>query len=120
VEILVADPSFRGTSTEKVLENLAESYKVELLWHCGYGLAVEEVPDNFRGPTMPSLAARISHDDYIDARIIGEAAASLKKNPQEWADRGSYEFVLQELKCLWHVCVHFGNKSSSFTPTVGV
>jgi len=111
-EILVADPSFKGSSVKEDFEQLCEKYEIELLWHSGFRLAVKEVPDDFRGPTMPSLAERISTGDYVDAFMIGKAAADLKDNPSKWSDRGTYKDVLQELKCLWHVLVQFGEPLS--------
>ena len=76
--------------------------------HEGFRLAVDKVPDDFRGPNMPSLARRVATDDYVDALAIGKAAADLSRNPSRWTDRGASEVVLQELKCLWHVVVQFG------------
>lgn len=113
VEILVADPSFKGSSVEEDFERLCKKYKIELWWHGGFRLPVKEVPDDFRGPTMPSLAERVSTGVYVDAFMIGQAAADLKDNPSKWADRGSYKVVLQELKYLWHVLVQFGEPLSS-------
>ena len=105
---LVADACFRETSLEQSFEKLCEKYSVDLYWHCGFRLAVAQVPDDFRGPAMPSLAQQIASEDYIDALAIGRAAKSLKSDPSKWSSRGSYESVLQELKCLWHVLVQFG------------
>ena len=74
---------------------------------------MSEIPDDFRGPAMPSLAKRISTDNYIDAFMIGTAAVDLKNNPAKWADHGSYDAILQQLKHLWHVLVQFGKPVSS-------
>ena len=111
-EILVASPCFKGSSLEGNFERLCERYGIELFWHGGFRLHVNEVPDDFRGPTMPSLAERVSTSDYVDALMIGKAAADLRNNPLQWADRGTYEVVLRELKCLWHVLVQFGEQAS--------
>jgi hypothetical protein len=111
-DILVADPCFNGKTPGEEIERMCESFELELHWHQGYRLLIDEVPDNFRGPSMPSLAKRISSTDYIDAFMIGLAAASLNANPKEWEDRGTYGEVLQELKCLWHVLVQFGGPAS--------
>lgn len=72
-------------------------------------MPVREVPTDFRGPAMPSLAERISTNGRLNACMIGQAAAELTKNPEQWADRGSYEQCLQELKLLWHVLVQYGS-----------
>ncbi|MED4214148.1 DUF3626 domain-containing protein, partial [Priestia megaterium] len=108
VEALVADPSFKGTDVGKVLEEICLKYAIDLYWHIGFVLAVDEVPMDFRGSKMPSLARRIARNHCIDANIIGSAVADLKRNPLSWSDRGTYEEVLQELKLLWHVLVRFG------------
>lgn len=108
VEALVADPSFRGTETGEVLEGLAGRYGFELRWHAGYRMLASDVPSDFRGPTMPSLAARVERDGVIDASAIGDAVRLLAADPGAWEDRGSFEEVLQELKLLWHVLVKFG------------
>ncbi|MGG4128762.1 DUF3626 domain-containing protein [Paenibacillus illinoisensis] len=108
VTMLVADPSFKGTHTGRILEQICLKYSVDLYWHMGFTLSVNEVPINFRGPSMPSLAKRIAQRNFIDANIIGSAAMDLKRNPRNWRDRGTYKEVLQELKLLWHVLVRYG------------
>lgn len=108
VEVLVADPSFKSTETGRVLENICTRYGVALRWHGGFVMAVENVPSDFRGPAMPSLARRIAEHGYVDVSLIGKAAMSLKRTPAAWSDRGNYADVLQELKLLWHVLVKFG------------
>lgn len=107
-DILVADPSFRGTSIEETFRRIGDLHELDLYWHSGFRLNVRDVPDNFRGPDMPSLAARVSSDGYFDAQMIGVAAADLKLKPERWADWGPYGVVLQQLKCLWHVLVQYG------------
>ncbi|RED75731.1 uncharacterized protein DUF3626 [Cohnella phaseoli] len=57
---------------------------------------------------MPSLAGRIAIDNRIDASAIGIAVNDLRRNPERWRDRGSYEEALQELKFMWHVLVRYG------------
>ncbi|WP_054026354.1 DUF3626 domain-containing protein [Bacillus sp. FJAT-28004] len=108
VKTLVADPSFKGTHTGRILEQLCLKYSIDLYWHMGFTLLVDEVPMNFRGPSMPSLAKRIAQSDFIDVNMIGSAALDLKQNPSNWSDRGTYKEVLQELKLLWHVLVRYG------------
>jgi hypothetical protein len=108
VDILVADPSFKETSTGRDLEALCERYEIRCYWHCGFRLPAARVPADFRGPTMPSLAERIAMDGFVDAAAIGRTALELKRDPSAWADRGNYTAVLQELKLMWHVLVRFG------------
>ncbi len=113
VEMLVADPSFQDTETGYFLEQISRKYGIGLFWHAGFTLDLKEVPPNFRGPAMPSLAQRISTKNYLNAYMIGVAAESLQKNPDSWRDRGTQKEVLQELKLLWHVLVKFGKPSLS-------
>jgi hypothetical protein len=109
VELLVADPAFAPTTTGDTLRELALRYGFPLRWHCGFRLAVGDVPDDFRGPEMPRLAHRIAGENgLIDAAVIGTAEASLHHHPEVWRDWGSREEVLQHLKQLWHVLVHYG------------
>lgn len=114
VEILVADPSFKGTPTGQILEQICLQYAIQLYWHMGFAMWVDEVPSDFRGPTMPSLAKRIAHHGYIDASMIGSAAMHLKHDPAAWRDRGTEKEVLQELKLLWHVLVRYGKPLRNF------
>lgn len=107
-EALVADPSFQGTATGQVLEQLCSKYGLDLYWHRGLELHVGEVPSNFRGPAMPALAKRIEQHGKIDAHSIGLAAASLMQSPELWKEYGSYEQVVQQLKYMWHILVRFG------------
>jgi Protein of unknown function (DUF3626) len=108
VEVLVADPSFKNTSVGRTLEQLCVKYSIDLTWHMGFILHVDDVPADFRGPSMPSLANRIALKNEIDAHTIGLAVMDLKQNPDAWSERGTYEEVLQELKLLWHVLVRYG------------
>lgn len=107
-EALVADPSFQGTKTGEVLEKLCGHYDLRLYWHQGFVLDAADVPSDFRGPAMPSLAQRIAVNGRIDAHAIGTAAAEVVSNPDAWSDRGSAKDMLQELKLLWHVLVRYG------------
>lgn len=110
-QVLVADPSFRGSDTGAALQELANRYGVDLYWHRGFELEVANVPRDFRGPTMPSLAARVASSGSVNAREIGAAVQSLECDPDAWADRGTRAEVLQELKLLWHCAVKFGSVS---------
>lgn len=113
VEALVADPSFQGTYTGSLLEEICLKYNIHLDWHAGFRMDVQSVPDDFRGPAMPPLAERIDRrfaikPGRLDAATIGLAAASLHSSPEDWQDSGTYEETLQHLKQLWHVLVRFG------------
>jgi len=108
VEAVVVDPSFRGTITAERLSELCRTYDVELQWHHGFRMRVEDVPRDFRGPTMPSLAERIAREGVFDVSMIGAAVHDLYAHPNAWGDRGTFPEVLQELKLLWHVLVRYG------------
>lgn len=114
IEALIADPAFKGTKTGDYLEVICKDYNIKLLWHQGYALDLNEIPLDFRGPTMRPLGKRVATASYLDTAMIGVAAASLKKEPEAWSDLGTYSEVLQELKLLWHVLVTFGKPLSAF------
>ncbi|WP_446214417.1 DUF3626 domain-containing protein [Micromonospora sp. IBSANI012] len=113
VEAVVIDPSFRDTDTGRILARIARRCGIELLFHPGFALPVEDVDPDFRGRAIPALAARV-HAEFgtpgapVDAALIGRAAASVVREPQRWADRGPTADTLQHLKQLWHVLVRFG------------
>jgi hypothetical protein len=108
VERLVADPSFKETATGACLEAICAKYGLVLSWHAGFSLALDDVPSDFRGPTMPSLARRIAVGDRVDPSLIGPAVMDLKRRPEAWSDRGTPAEALQELQRLWHVLVRYG------------
>lgn len=109
VETLVVDPSFQGTEIGELLEACCRHYGVRLERHHGFVLPPAEVPRDFRGPTMPSLASRVARQGVVHAAAIGMAAAELHRDPGAYGDRGSFDEVLQELKLLWHVLVRYGH-----------
>ena len=108
-DALVADPSFRDTETGDALLELCKRYDLKSYWHHGFRLAIQDVPRDFRGPTMPSLAQRVARSGFVDASAIGTKVRELHENPAAWSDRGSFDEVLQELKLLWHVLVRYGD-----------
>lgn len=108
VERLVVDSAFIGTETGHCLEELCQKYAVPLEWHVGFRLAAPDVPEEFRGPAIPKLARRIAGDGAVDAAVIGAAQVSLYTRPGDWRDCGPHQDVLQHLKQLWHVLVHYG------------
>jgi Protein of unknown function (DUF3626) len=108
VESLVADPSFRGTEIWDDLVNMSHKFGFPIQLHPGFRMRAADVPLDFRGPNMPSLAARVAIGGVIDARAIGIAAQELYKDSDAWKDRGSLAEVLQELKLLWHILVKYG------------
>lgn len=115
VEAIVVDPAFRGSAVERDLAIAADRYDFELAWHCGSELAVDDVPADFRGPTMPSLARSVARPDgIVDARVIGEAAARERfEEPSESGDPP--HSTLQQLKYLWHTLLAHGRDANSDT-----
>lgn len=109
VEALVVDPSFflRG-DTGPLLKTLSETYGFPLFLHHGFQMQGESCPGDFRGPTMPSLAARVAYKGQVDVQVIGEGVRNLVADAEQWADRGTVAEGLQELKLLWHVLVRYG------------
>lgn len=119
VETLVADPAFAAMPVGRTLQALAGNYGFGFEWHCGFKLSVPDVPDDFRGQVMPAFAQHVAGGSgFLDAALIGRAAASLHHNPELWRDWGDYWEVLRLLRQLWHVVVHFGvpNRNLSSRP----
>lgn len=108
IQELIAEPSFRGGEIGQDLEEMSKKYDFPLRWHHGFCMHAKDVPLDFRGPTMPSLAARVARDGIVDTAAIGQAVRELAKDPAAWEDRGIHVEVLQELKLLWHVLFRFG------------
>jgi hypothetical protein len=113
VEYLVMDPSFKGTAIGATLQEVCTRYDIKAQWHPGFRLLVNAVPDDFRGPAMRRLAQRIAPDGMLDAAVIGAAEATLHSTPAAWSDYGTRAEILQHLKQLWHVLVHYGDTSTS-------
>ena len=49
-------------------------------------MRVADVPLDFRGLTMPSLAVRIAKDGMVDAEAIGRGLKEVSKDPENWRD----------------------------------
>ncbi|HUP75820.1 MAG TPA: DUF3626 domain-containing protein [Acidimicrobiales bacterium] len=108
VEAIVLDPSFAGTDTEHDLTAAAQRYGFEIGWHAGSNLAVDDVPTDFRGPTMAPLARRVARPDgVVDARSIGVAARRVHVEPP-LPHGDPPEGELQRLKYLWHTVLAYG------------
>jgi hypothetical protein len=59
---------------------------------------------------MPTFAQRVAGATKIlDAAVIGQAAASLHRNPTRWSEWGDYWDVVRLFRQIWHVLVHFGH-----------
>jgi hypothetical protein len=105
----VIDPSFVGTDVADDLRSAADLYGFTLEIHAGSELDAADVPEDFRGPTMPALARRIARPDgIVDARAIGQAANSINwQPPQPLGDPPDSD--AQQLKYLWHTLLAFGH-----------
>lgn len=112
VAAIVVDPSFAGEAAGDLLAAAGRRAGVPVRFHTGYTLAPTEVPDDFRGPAMVPLAARVvdvyGPGEHLTAAVIGRAAAALARRPEDWADWGPPTATFQHLKQLWHVLVRFG------------
>ncbi len=112
VEAIVLDPSFRGSDVERNLATAAERHGFELAWHLGSELAVADVPDDFRGPTMPALARRVAGaSGVVHARAIGIIAGEHSyEDPTPLGDQP--ESTMQQLKYLWHTLLAYGHDAA--------
>jgi hypothetical protein len=109
VEAVVLDPSFQHSAVEADLYAAADRCGFSLTWHGGSELDVDDVPDDFRGPTMPGLARQVARrGGVVNARAIGVRAAKLRfAEPTKVGD--SHESELQRLKYLWHTLLACGH-----------
>ncbi|MED4784644.1 DUF3626 domain-containing protein [Brevibacillus choshinensis] len=115
VEALVADPSYQNTLTGAQLLQLCDRYGIKLIWHPGFRIAVQDVPEDFRGSAMPPLAMRINQRfgltaGVLDAATIGRAAADFYHQPGNWKDWDVPDLTWQHLKQIWHVLVRYGRQ----------
>lgn len=67
------------------------------MWHPGFRLTVEEMARHrdYRGPEFVELAREIAPDGLLTPRVIGQAVATGKYDPQS-------------LKRVWHYVALFG------------
>ena len=110
VKIMVADPSFKETGIGDKIVQTCNKYSIKLLWHMGFSLKVNEVPDDFRGNEMPQLAKFITNEPSIDTHHLGLAVFDLYSNPKKWEKWGSQKDIIQKIKLLWHILVKYGQK----------
>jgi len=127
VDALVIEPAFAGTTTGELLLATAKCYDFEAEWHPGSALALSEVPQE--APDAPEaelmrwqlfcaggrahrLAERVVEHHgtapHLDAATIGQAAASVVRNPERWQEWGTPPEALQHLKDLWRMLVAHG------------
>ena len=109
VRAIVLDPSFRASAVDRTLAAAAARYGFDIEWHRGSDLAVDDVPADFRGPTMPALARNVAGSSgIVHARAIGAAAAEHPyEDPSPLGD--PVESTQQQLKYLWHTVLAHGH-----------
>lgn len=105
---LAVDGSFRHTECVRLLTQLSQRHGFLISWTPGLELDTAQVPDDFRGPVMVPLAARIAPDGVLNAEKIGQAVVDLREFPAAWAEWGTFDDTLQYLKQIWHFLVAFG------------
>jgi hypothetical protein len=113
VEGLVADASFRGTAVADALGEIASAYGLSFGWHPGFALAIEAVPETFRGFPTRRLAERVSTGAPIDAAALGAAYNDFVLHPQAWRAFGSTSQIHTCFRRLWHVLVLLGAPSGA-------
>lgn len=115
VDSIVLDPSFQDTDVHHAVNHLSERYDVKVEWHAGSELAVDRIPTDFRGPTMPDVGARaVRTDGVIDARSIGVTARAIRL-PEMRTSGDPPESEAQQLKYLWHTLLAFGSDAAPTT-----
>jgi hypothetical protein len=114
VEQMVVDPCFVGSEVGQMLVEAAKKYGFPLYYHRGLAVAVDTIPDDFRGEAVARLAKRIATGATITAKDVGAAALSLHDSPELWQEWASHEETLQQIKQLWHVIVQFGQAGGLF------
>ena len=109
-EAIVLDPSFRGSDVEALIGRLAERSASSLDWHPATGSrprpsrCVSRAGD----PAVRAAIGARFGDGWLDARIIGVAAADIVHDPCAWHRWGTPDDLLQHLKKVWHAVVAFG------------
>ncbi len=115
VDSIVIDPSFHATPVHHAVTELSERFDVGVEWHAGSELAVDRIPTNFRGPTMPEVGRRAARaDGVVDARSLGVAARAIRL-PEMQTSGDPPESDAQQLKYLWHTLVALGSDASPTT-----
>ncbi|PKL79693.1 MAG: DUF3626 domain-containing protein [Candidatus Melainabacteria bacterium HGW-Melainabacteria-1] len=113
VEGLVADPCYRGGPIEPHLLALGHRYGFEIDWHPGFKLALDSVPEQFRGFSVRPLAQRIATGECIDAAALGAAENDYRLHPDAWTGWGDQHEMLTRFRRLWHVLVLYGGPAEA-------
>ncbi len=108
VSEIILDPSFAQTRVADRVRQASERFGFGLRFHCGSELLVDEVPNDFRGPTMRALAALVAGDrGIVDAATIGRMANLVPFTPPT-PQGDPPESRRQQYKYLWHCLLRFG------------
>lgn len=105
IDYLVVDAAYRDTEYENVFNQVCELNSIELIWNKGRELEIKDVPGNFRGPEMPTIAEEIAVNNKINAYVLGLAE---KRYKDEMGDERIRQMKNQQLKYLWHILVKYG------------
>ena len=108
MDALVVDASFRDSTWQPVLSAFCQQYDLQLIWSPALRLAVDQVPRDYRGSLMPTLARLVSAQDCLTAVDIGRAAADFACGKHPSGLKLSPLELAQQLKLLWHVLLRFG------------
>lgn len=109
VAALVVDGSFQGQAIEIHMRRLCEKYDIALEWHGGLQVNIHQIPSDFRGETVLKLGRRVAEDGHIHTALLGRLAKQLREKPTIWADLGTPDTLLQQIKYLWHILVRYGH-----------
>lgn len=108
IDMLVLDASYQDSVIAPAVAALCDKYHLSLYWYPAVQLNIGDVPDDFRGKSMPELARQVAPDGVLDVRLIGEAARAVAAGEGRWSTAGSKTELIQQLKLLWHVLLRFG------------
>lgn len=109
VAAIVLDPSFVDSPIGARLAEAADRHDFALSWHRGSELATVNVPIDFRGPTMLTLAQDVARpDDVLDAAALGRWATRIPWSDPT-PDGDPADGPRQQIKYLWHCLLRFGH-----------
>ena len=105
IDYLIVDAAYRHTEYENLFKKVCELNPIELIWNKGRELEIKDIPENFRGPEMPTIAKEIAVNDKINAYLLGLAEKKYKEKIEEEKVRQGKN---QQLKYLWHTLIKYG------------
>lgn len=106
VDYLIVDAAYRYTEYENLFKKVCELNHIELFWNEGRELEVKNIPANFRGSEMPTIAREIAVNNRINAYVLGLAERRYK---EEIKDEEIRQDKNQQLKYLWHTLIKYGH-----------